>query len=589
MYIHQRDWESAMGIAEKHDREAVNEVMAQQAKDYAEHQNNLLAAEDLYIRARKPELAVKMYTQKKMINEAVRICKKHCPRLLSDVIDAYGTLSSGTQTVEDLLDAAKVYEETGNFSKAVDTYLNVNDQMEDRLEPITGDRLEEIWNEAIEVCSNKCPERLNDVISIVAKRLQMMGRFAAAGDLYEQIDSIHEAIHSYTQAEEWQKARMLAKQAAPELSNRVEEAYNQDLIDKQNGDELIRRGNVNTALDMYARNGEWDRCLDLAQKSAPKALPAYLAQHCKFLARDKDFLGACQAFVKYGTPRDPANYPLYKLICSELSAKKFSGPNARSDETMMWMALRQMLMNVVSAGQMPPPPYSKIDKEVAEFTKSLMVAHINSVRSQARDRGISPQVTLKQAVSLLRYTADFPVDRAFYEAGIACRDAPVPQLNLAFLFLNRFLDICDAIEDPESTEIDNSDFLNTDLPSPYEVELPEKCWVDGDVIEDIRDWVLQGAVDKSVENKLTTRSCDGCRSDVYVATLESHTCKMKYEPCVVTGYPVTRDQKVITPCGSSANRDDWNTWVAEFKKCPWCNSHANPAPNPHGGGGGFHY
>ena len=44
----------------------------------------------------------------------------------------------------------------------------------------------------------------------------------------------------------------------------------------------------------------------------------------------------------------------------------------------------------------------------------------------------------------------------------------VAQLNLAFLFLNRFLDICDAIED-DNTEIDNSDFLQTDLPSPYEV------------------------------------------------------------------------------------------------------------------------
>ena len=328
-----------------------------------------------------------MYTQKKMINEAVRICKKHCPRLLSDVIDAYGTLSSGAQTVDDLIDAARVYEETGNFSKAVDTYLNVNDQVID-----DADQLEEIWNQAIELSSMKCPERLSEVISIVAKRLQMMGRHASAGDLYEQIDSIHDAIHSYIQAEEWQRARLLAKQAAPELVGRVEEAYNQDLINKQNGDELIRRGNVNTALDMFARNGEWDRCLDLAQKSAPKALPAYLAQHCKTLARDKDFLGACQAFVKYGAPRDPANYPLYKLICSELCAKQFSGPTAQSDETMMWMSLRQMLMHVISGGQVPPPPYSKIDREVAEFTKSLMVAHINSVRSQARDRGISAQV-----------------------------------------------------------------------------------------------------------------------------------------------------------------------------------------------------
>ena len=130
-----------------------------------------------------------MYTQKKMINEAVKICKKHCPRLLSDVIDAYGTLSSGTQTIEDLIDAARVYEETGNFSKAVDTYLNVNDQVTD-----DADQLEEIWNQAIELSSMKCPERLNEVISIVAKRLQMMGRHASAGDLYEPMLALSQSM-----------------------------------------------------------------------------------------------------------------------------------------------------------------------------------------------------------------------------------------------------------------------------------------------------------------------------------------------------------------------------------------------------------
>ena len=143
--------------------------------------------------------------------------------------------------------------------------------------------------------------------------------------------------------------------------NRPDKYRSEDLINKQNGDELIRRGNVNTALDMYARNGEWDRCLDLAEKSAPKALPHYLQQHCKFLARDKEFLGACKAFVRYGAPRDPQNYPLYKLICSELCAKKFGNP---SEETTMWSCLREMLLRVVAGSQVPPPAYSKIDSEV---------------------------------------------------------------------------------------------------------------------------------------------------------------------------------------------------------------------------------
>jgi intraflagellar transport protein 172 len=43
MYIHQRDWTSAMRVAEAHDREGVREVMVHQAKDLVD-QNQLLSA-----------------------------------------------------------------------------------------------------------------------------------------------------------------------------------------------------------------------------------------------------------------------------------------------------------------------------------------------------------------------------------------------------------------------------------------------------------------------------------------------------------------------------------------------------------------
>jgi len=39
-------------------------------------------------------------------------------------------------------------------------------------------------------------------------------------------------------------------------------------------------------------------------------------------------------------------------------------------------------------------------------------------------------------------------------------------------------------------------------------------------------------------------------------------------------------------CGASANRDDWNTWIAAFKTCPWCGMAGNPFPSHYGGGGG---
>merc|ERR1719181_504699 len=114
MYIHQRDWTSAMKVAENHDREGVREVMVHQAKDLVD-QNQLQSAESLFIQAGKPEMAVQAYSSKRMVNDAVRVCKKHCPAMLGDVVDSYGGdgATGGGQAIEEILDAAKIYEETG--------------------------------------------------------------------------------------------------------------------------------------------------------------------------------------------------------------------------------------------------------------------------------------------------------------------------------------------------------------------------------------------------------------------------------------------------------------------------------------------
>lgn len=46
---------------------------------------------------------------------------------------------------------------------------------------------------------------------------------------------------------------------------------------------------------------------------------------------------------------------------------------------------------------------------------------------------------------------------------------------MSFVFLNRYLDIYELIEDPDANNLgDNAEFQNTDIPSPYDVPLPEK-------------------------------------------------------------------------------------------------------------------
>lgn len=144
-----------------------------------------------------------------------------------------------------------------------------------------------------------------------------------------------------------------------------------------------------------------------------------------------------------------------------------------------------------------------------------------------------------------------------------------------FFFLNRYLDIVDAIEDQQ--EIDNSDFMDTDIPSPYETELPEKQCLVSDKIEEIRDWVLGWSVDPNVQQKMETRPCNKCSQSIYIATLKCQHCSQLYDPCVITGYPVLRCDRVeCTNCHCVANRDDWNAYLMQFKNCPWCHASQNP-------------
>lgn len=58
--------------------------------------------------------------------------------------------------------------------------------------------------------------------------------------------------------------------------------YKSELVNQGDGDKLIRlTGDVDSALDMYARNGDWTKCLSLAEKQSPKMLPHYLARACR--------------------------------------------------------------------------------------------------------------------------------------------------------------------------------------------------------------------------------------------------------------------------------------------------------------------
>ncbi len=95
----------------------------------------------------------------------------------------------------------------------------------------------------------------------------------------------------------------------------------------------------------------------------------------------------------------------------------------------------------------------------------------------------------------------------------------------------------------------------------------------------MRNLVLEISMDRSTEQSLSVKSCEHCGKPTYEANLTCHFCKKKYEPCVVTGYPIhSYDRVVFKNNGPELNaiRDMWNKWVEAFGTDPVTGMQAAP-------------
>ena len=150
--------------------------------------------------------------------------------------------------------------------------------------------------------------------------------------------------------------------------------------------------------------------------------------------------------------------PVYKTICVEVLA---------AVNEVELQVLREMLQKLVknlenTIGDRNNPVF-------AEFMKFLMVTHLLLLKTEAQ-RNKLDRVSAKLCTSLLRYCKEIRSDKAFYDAGEANRK--FKQYDMAYIFFNRYIDLYDAIEDPDNNGIsDNTNFDETDIPSPYDIAL----------------------------------------------------------------------------------------------------------------------
>ncbi|XP_050548069.1 intraflagellar transport protein 172 homolog [Daktulosphaira vitifoliae] len=127
-----------------------------------------------------------------------------------------------------------------------------------------------------------------------------------------------------------------------------------------------------------------------------------------------------------------------------------------------------------------------------EFEKYMFISHLYGMRCAFSAVSSLSTLVVKLLVALLRYTDVIPADKGYYEAGMAAQDGK--RYAEAFVFLNHYLDITDAITEGQNEMVDDIDLRGTDFPT--NVPLPQSLYTTAEQHEQVRDWILTNAMDR---------------------------------------------------------------------------------------------
>jgi len=582
MYVHQQDWTNAMRVAETYDPAAVADVSVAEARVCADRRD-FTRAQELFVSAAKPELALAMYQEANMWQEALALTQQHLPHKLAEVNMAFQSSQASRGqggSKNDMLANGRMWEQNRQWTNAIDAYLSAKAGM------LVPDELEEVWEQAVRVAKSEARGRYREVVLEVTRRLKDLRRHATAAELLREADDLEAAVDCAVEGQCWDKARELA-QGRPRLEESVEKAYQGYLVNASNTDGLLELGHTNAALDVLAKSREWDRLWDMAgkQQVAPSVLAKFAIMRADQVLEDDEVTGsrhqagshasrsvqmqggtrlndAAATLAKYGSPCSPqAASTLGRLTRAVLGRSRTQESGMQEAHEACLGQLRGVLFDVVAQ--------AKREQDVGlekELTPLLMATHYTHLYHRCKRSGMG-DLCPKIAVSLLAYPTVVPSDKLFYVAGTACKEAG--HTNLGFVLLNRYVDLTEAIEEQDASMLENTD-LQAASNIPFSDTLPPTQFLPTEEErEEVRDWVLSVCMDAAVDASLPPEA--DAEGTIYAGLFASEVLNR----CVVSGYPVLKREELFIN-DAYANKRDWNMFVSKTKECPWTGKHESP-------------
>uniref|UniRef100_A0A7S3K758 IF140/IFT172/WDR19 TPR domain-containing protein n=1 Tax=Aureoumbra lagunensis TaxID=44058 RepID=A0A7S3K758_9STRA len=551
MYLHQHNWLRATAVMTQHDPSAAPDVFSAQAKACAEN-GQMTQAEELYVKAGRPELALKAYKDIGQMAEARRVAQRHLPHLANDE-ELLSPSSGDLQSKSAYLVTGRKLEQNQDYRGAIELYLSANSSLQ-------GNDLIDVWNAAVLLAENKLPrDQSVQIISDVAKRVLKLGCFDRAIELYTTLGDTESALSCAIQARYWERAAEIAA-GSTELASRLDAAKRMALRQAEDADGLMEHGAETAAYDLLAQRREWDKLWHLiAQKSFsdPVKLQEFCKAHIECLIADDEACAALRILSeKPVAPSIVRHIGLYRKLVRKL----LGGYVHKENDYNVIADLRATLLEIAQKQDDPILTNPSEESQFSAFGRLVMATHYTSLYLNCLQNGLK-DLSLKIAVSILRFSDIIPADKAFYKVGILARD--LNETSLAFISLNRYIDIAEAIDDQIDT-IDDADLQHTSLPLPTVIPI-EHFVADENDREAVRDWVLASCVDNKIDQQLP-ESAKAANGTLYQALFPT-----EYPSCLVTGFPVASWDATKVQGGGSCNKLDYNRYVRALKICPWSN------------------
>ncbi|XP_034482499.1 intraflagellar transport protein 172 homolog [Drosophila innubila] len=554
MYQHARDWQAALNVAEQHLPDAINEVLIAQASCALETRN-YQDYEMLLLRAQRPELIIEHYKEESLYEDALRIAEEHFPSALNDLRRLQAQQQRGQLQGEDsggdsraYLQRAAEFAKREQFRKAAECLMQIDaNNAEDSA------TLERALLRAADIVIQFLDRKdAQDLAELLGPRLLAIKQIGRAAQLYVVANLHKQAVDVFIQAEQWSKARRLAKEIDAELLSYVEQQQKSRLKHEGNVEQLADI-DIISALDLLAEQGQWQRCLEKAKQLNPSVLQKYVAVYAAQLIREGDCINALGLYLSYGAPAIEEHFNIYARIALDCLSLR----EEQSEGGQVWQRLRDFLHRLLQALRASDHVQAKFTSSTEQY---LMIAHYYATRSACRSVQSLQPVAVRLSLSLLRHTDVLPVDKGFYEAGMDLRQAG--REAEAFVMLNHYLDVCEAIEEGSGNLVDHSDLAATDFPSS--VPLPEDIHLKNEpnLHEEVREWVLAVSMDQQVDQLLPNDD-----RGLYESSLGPNDT-----PCLLSGYPVRGRQPVTFQSSTSqVNRDVWSKFAVAVKMSPGSN------------------